>query len=126
MGVSSSSWIECYTPDGHKFFHDLLTQTPRWELPFPPPPVASIPLPPFPPADSEDDDSEDDPWISREKMWEHERLERAACAMCVSNVYGTIALPPDKLSMGYVPPAPNLHACICHDVMLLAGSTSWC
>jgi hypothetical protein len=90
VGVPSSSWIECYTPDGHKFFHDLLTKTSRWELPSPPPPVASIPLPPFPPTDSEDDDSEDDPWISREKMWEHERLERAACAVCVSNVYGTV------------------------------------
>ena len=90
VGVCSSAWIECHTPDGHKFFHDVFTKTSCWELPSPPPPVASIPLPPFPPADSEDDDSEDDPWISRENMWEHERLERAACAVCVSNVYGTV------------------------------------
>jgi hypothetical protein len=47
--VCSSVWIECHTPDGRKFFHDLFTKTSHWELPSPPPPVASIPLPPFQP-----------------------------------------------------------------------------
>ena len=121
MQVPSSVWIECHTPDGHKFFHHLFTQTSRWDLPSPPPPVASIPLPPSPPpplkpvpvarggaalnqtrptrtavqphfgytsaarpslAESED--------ALREKMWARERLERAACSVCVSSVYGTV------------------------------------
>jgi hypothetical protein len=46
---SNSVWIECHTLDGHKLFHDLLTKTSRWELPSPPPRVASIPLPSGPP-----------------------------------------------------------------------------
>ncbi len=116
VGISSSAWIECHTPDGRKFFHDLFTKTSRWELPSPPPPVSSIPLPPFlpqalkpvhvarggaalnqtlptpaPGSLADDTDSEgDDPWILREKIWEHERLQRAACAVCVSNVSGTV------------------------------------
>ena len=119
MQVASSVWIECHTPDGHKFFHDLFTKTSRWELPSPPPPVASIPLPPSPPLKpvhvarggaalnqtrptliavqphfgytsaarpslAESDDT------LREKMWARERLERAACSLCVSSVYGTV------------------------------------
>ena len=43
-----------------------------------------------------------------------------------SGEIAVIALPPDKLSRGHVPPAPNFHACSCHLVTLVAGSTSWC
>ena len=111
VGISSSAWIECHTPDGHKFFHDLFTKTSRWELPSPPPPVSSIPLPPFPPqalkpvhvarggaalnqtlptpARASLPDREDE-WTLLERMWARERLEREACPVCVSNVRGTV------------------------------------
>ena len=105
--VSSSVWIECHTLDGHKFFHDLFTRTSCWELPSPPPPVASIPLPSGPPplkqvrragggvadkttpipaqgslADRAPVDFES---ALRDKRAEYERLKRcAACPVCTS------------------------------------------
>ena len=112
VGISSSAWIECHTPDGRKFFHDLFTKTSRWELPSPPPPVASIPLPSGPPplkqvhralegaankkpptpaqgslADRAPVDIES---ALREEMQECERLERAACPVCTSKSPGFV------------------------------------
>ena len=44
-------WIECQSPDGHTFYHDMLTGTSHWQLnrPLHPPPISSIPLPSGPP-----------------------------------------------------------------------------